>query len=236
VEKKESKFPKFKIVVFVIFVALVVFVTIRYTPEIVRFIGNLEKFKHYITSFGVAGILVYILFEIIHVIIVLIPGEIIQAAGGYIYGTVFGTIYTLIGIFIGIVIVFFSTRLLGYSVVKLFISKEKLAKFDYIINSPKAEIIMFVLFLIPGVPKDALTYIAGLTPIKPVRFLVMCMVARFPGIFGSCYIGANLQSHHYITVIVVSGIAVILFILGVIFQDRIVNYLHKLRSGNKDFS
>ncbi len=233
-ERKESKYPKFKILVFLIFVAVVAFITIRYTPDIVRFIGNLERFKNYITSFGIAGILVYILFQVIHVIIVLIPGEIIQAAGGYIYGTIFGTIYTLIGIFIGIVIVFFSTRLLGYSVVKVFIPKDKFAKFGYLINSPKAEIIMFVLFLIPGIPKDALTYIAGLTPIRPLRFLVLCTVARFPGIFGSCYIGANLQRHHYITVIVVSALAVLLFILGVIFQERIVNYLHRKREGKSN--
>jgi len=228
-EKKESKYPKFKIAIFIVFVAFVAFITINYTPDIVRFISNFENFRNYISSYGVGGIFIYMSFQILHVIIVLIPGEIIQIAGGYLYGTVFGTIYTFIGIFLGIVVVFFSTRLLGYSLVKVFIPKDKLQKFEFLINSPKAEIIMFVLFLIPGVPKDALTYIAGLTPIKPMRFLVMCSVARFPGIFGSCYIGANLQSHNYITVIVVSSIAVVLFILGVIFQNRIVDYLHAMR-------
>jgi uncharacterized membrane protein YdjX (TVP38/TMEM64 family) len=86
-----------------------------------------------------------------------------------------------------------------------------------------------VLFLIPGVPKDALTYLAGLTPIKPIRFLFLTSIARFPGVFSSCYIGSKLQSQHYVTVIVVSVIAVLLFILGVIFQERLVNCLHKLK-------
>lgn len=226
----KSKYPVIKIIIFCLFIALIVFVTIKYTPDFIKLISNMDKFRNFITSYGYAGILVYIGLQISHVIIVVIPGEVIQIAGGYIYGTFWGTIYTMIGMIIGIIIVFYSTRLLGYSVVKIFIPKDKLEKFDYLINSPKAEIIMFVLFLIPGIPKDALTYIAGLTPVKPLRFIIMCTVARFPGILGSCYIGANLQSQNYTIVIIVSSIAIILFVLGVIFQNKIVNYIHNLRS------
>jgi uncharacterized membrane protein YdjX (TVP38/TMEM64 family) len=228
-EKKDKIQMIIKIIFLTIILSVIVYFSVKYAPGIIKLIRNTEKFKQYINSFGVWGVLVYILFEIIHVIIIIIPGEFLQIAGGYIYGTVLGTVYTFIGIFIGVVIVFFSTRIFGYSVIKIFIPKDKLEKYNYIINSPKAEIIMFLLFLIPGIPKDALTYIAGLTPIKPVQFLILCSIARFPGILGSAFIGARLQSENYITVIVVSAIALVLFVLGVIFQKRIVDFLHNLR-------
>ena len=228
-EKNESKNLKFKIIGFVIFVALIVFVSIKYTPIIVDIISNTDKFKDYILSFGVWGILVFILLQIAHIIIVVIPGELVQIGGGYIFGTVMGTIYTSLGMLIGTIIVFFMTRIFGYSVIKIFLPKNKLEKFNHLINSPKSEIVMFVLYLIPGIPKDTLTYIAGMTPIKPMNFLILSVVARLPGILGSCYIGANLQSKHYMPVIVVSSIAVLLFVLGIIYQDKVIDFLHKLR-------
>ena len=218
-----------KVILFMVFIAAVVWVSIVYTPQIIKVISNAGKFKDYITSFGSNGVIVYLIFNIAHVIIIVIPGELLQIAGGYIYGTFWGTVYTFSGMMLGIIIVFFITRWLGYSVIKIFLPKEKLDKFNFIINSPKSEVILFVLFLIPGIPKDALTYIAGLTPIKPLRFLLLTGVARFPGVFGSCYIGAKLESHNYLNVIVVSAVAVILFILGIIFQEKIVNHLHGMR-------
>ena len=91
---------------------------------------------------------------------------------------------------------------------------------------------MFLLYLIPGVPKDTLTYIAGLTPIHPGKFLLLSTIARFPGILGSCYIGANLQSKNYTVVIIVSSIAVLLFVIGMIYQEKIVNYFHHRKDKN----
>lgn len=232
-EKKDLIKLIVKITILAAIVIAMTFISIKYAPFIKKIIPHslkdLDKFKDYILSFGVWGVLIYILFQIIHVIIIIIPGEFVQIAGGFIYGTVFGTIYTFIGIFLGVVLVFFATRILGYSVIKIFIPKDKLEKYNYLINSQKVEIIMFLLFLIPGIPKDTLTYIAGLTPIKPLRFLILCSIARFPGILGSAFIGAKLESESYIAVIIVSAIAVILFILGLIFQKRIIDFIHSLR-------
>lgn len=233
-EKKVIKQLELKVALFILFIGLVVFVSFRFTPEIMRIIGNTDKFKDYILSFGARGILVFILLQIAHIIIVVIPGELVQIGGGYIFGTVMGSVYTLTGMFIGTVIVFFSTRLFGYSIIEIFLPRKSLDKFNFIINSPKSEIIMFLLYLIPGIPKDTLTYIAGLTPIHPGKFLLLSTVARLPGILGSCYIGANLETKNYKVVIIVSSIAVILFVLGMIYQEKIVNFIHLKRGEKKE--
>jgi uncharacterized membrane protein YdjX (TVP38/TMEM64 family) len=130
-EKRLIKYLEWKTAFFLLFLGVVVFVSIKYTPEIISLISNTSKFKDYINSYGTDGILVYIIFNILHIIIVVIPGELLQIAGGYIYGTFWGTVYTFTGMFIGIVIVFFSTRLFGFSVIKIFLPKDKLSKFDH---------------------------------------------------------------------------------------------------------
>lgn len=231
--KKELLKLILNITAFIFFIGLIIFISVKYTPILMKLISNKDKFKEYIISSGLKGVLIYIFFQVIHVFIVIFPGEFLQIAGGYIYGTLLGTLYTFIGIMIGVVLVFFITKILGYSVVKIIIPKDKLEKFNFLINNPKAEIIMFILFLIPLSPKDALTYIAGLTPVKPMNFFILCSLARLPGIVVSAFMGKKLQTESYIAFFIVSIIAVMLGIIGILFQKRIINFLHNLRHKEK---
>lgn len=212
-----------------VFVGAVIFVSIKFGPAITRLMSKPEKFREYVDGLGPAGPLYYILIQTAHVIIVVIPGEIVQIAAGYAFGTFLGTLYSLAGIIVGTLIVFFTTRLAGYAVVRAFIPPKTLKKFDFLINSPKSEIAMFVLFLIPGVPKDALIYISGLTPVEPWKFLLICVAARFPGLWGSAYIGAHLQKRDYVPVWILSGAALVLFAVGILAKDKIINKLHRIR-------
>jgi uncharacterized membrane protein YdjX (TVP38/TMEM64 family) len=218
-----------RFVLLAVFAAAVVYVSIKFGPAITRLVSRPEKFREFVDSRGAASALFYILIQASHVIIVFIPGEIVQIAGGYAFGTLLGTLYSLIGILLGTLIVFFATRLIGYALVKSFVPAKALEKFDFLINSPKSEIAMFVLFLIPGIPKDALVYISGLTPVKPWTFLLICLTARLPGLWGSAYIGANLQEKNYLPVWIVSGLALVLFVGGILARDKIITGLHKLR-------
>jgi len=211
------------------FLGVVIYVSIKFGPAITRLMSRPEKFREYIDGLGPAGVLYYILIQTAHVIIVVIPGEIVQIAAGYAFGTFLGTLYSLAGIIIGTVIVFFGTRLAGSAIVRAFIPPMTLKKFDFLINSPKSEIAMFVLFLIPGIPKDALVYISGLMPVNPWKFLLICVVARFPGLWGSAYIGAHLQKKDYWPVAIMSGLALVLFVVGILAKDKIIHRLHRLR-------
>lgn len=224
------------IIMLVVFLSLVVFISFKFGPAITRLVSHPQRFKEVIGAYGSVGALLYILIQIVHVIIVVIPGEVVQIAGGYAFGTFFGTLYSFIGIFVGTLIVFFATRMVGYSLVRTFVSAGKLEKFDFLVNSPKSEVALFVLFLIPGLPKDTLVYISGLTPIKPWRFLLICTIARFPGLWGSAYIGANLQKKDYLPVWIVSGLALVLFIVGILAKDKIIGRLHRHWPPGKDTS
>jgi uncharacterized membrane protein YdjX (TVP38/TMEM64 family) len=212
-----------------LFLGLVTYLGIIYAPGITKLIKKPDQFRELLASYQSISILVYIFFQVLQVVVAIIPGEVVQLAGGYIYGTLFGTIYTLAGILLGAVIAFYIARLLGYSLVKKIMPDERLDKMRALINSPKSEITIFLLFLIPGIPKDILVYIAGLTPMKPGAFFIIFIIARFPGILGTSFIGANIQERDYLPVIIVSVVACSLFVIGFLKKEVIINKLHQLR-------
>jgi len=226
-DKVKKKILRTKMAMIAIFILLTTVFAIVYLPQIVNIIKEPDKFRDFILSYGYAGLFVFVFFQFMHILIPFIPGEFIQIAGGYIYGTAIGTVFMVLGTIVGEVTVFYLVRFLGYPLVELFVSKEKMAKFDSLIKNKKSEGVMFALFLIPGMPKDVLVYIAGLTPIMPNRFFLVSITARFPGLIGSAYIGSNLQQKDYTSVLIISIVSVILVIIGVFLKDKIFGKMKK---------
>ena len=216
------------------FLAAVTYIGIKFGPKITQLARNPEELREWLNSFGWKGIIIFIGLQVLQVVVAAIPGEFTQLAGGYLYGTFFGTLYSLAGIVLGSVIVFYAARLLGYPLVRLLVSQKQLEKFSFMVNNSKSEAAMFILFLIPGIPKDILTYIAGITPVKPLKFFVIITIGRLPALLGSSFIGHNTQLGNYGIVIAVSAVAAILFFLGLFFRDRIINWTHKLIKRNKE--
>jgi uncharacterized membrane protein YdjX (TVP38/TMEM64 family) len=233
-ENRQRALLAVRVVLLAGFLGLIIFASIKLTPAVTRLIKRPEEFKAFIDSYGSVSALIYILVQALQVVVFVIPGELVQIAGGYIFGTGLGTLFSVAGILLGTMAGFFAARLLGYSLVRAIVSPKKLREFDFLINNPKSEIAMFALFLIPGIPKDSLVYISGLTPIKPLRFFLISMIARFPGLWGSAYIGANLQKKDYLPVWILSGVSLVLFVAGALNKDRIMAWLHRLRHHGKD--
>ncbi len=214
------------IILVVLFVGSIAFATIRFGPELTRLVSDSHKFREYVLSFGPWSAVVFMLFQVLQVVIAFIPGEPVQIAGGYIFGTFWGTVYSMLGITAGYIIVFACVRLFGFPLVKKFVPEKEYNKFSLLINNPKLETTIFLLFLIPGIPKDILVYIAGLTPIQPVLFFIIIFFARLPAMIGSSFIGAEIQSSKYLVAIIVSAVASILFVIGYIYKQRIIDYVH----------
>lgn len=222
------------IILAALFLAAVVFVTVRFGPQLTSLARKPQQLKETLNSFGWRGVLVFMLLQVLQVVVAAIPGEFVQLAGGYIYGSLAGTLYSLAGIVAGSVMVFYISRLLGYPLVKTFVSQQHFDRFNFIMNSNKSEVAMFLLFLIPGMPKDVLTYMVGLTPIKPGRFFLMITIARFPALLASSVIGSSTQKGNYLLVIILSAAALILFSAGIFLKDRIIDKLHALTRSRKE--
>lgn len=206
---------------------LTIILVLKYLPRILELTVSLDKFRDYIISLGSFGSVVLIFFQMLQTIIAPIPGEVIQVAGGYVYGVTFGVIYTTIGLLLGAIIAFYFTRLIGTPFIEKLINKKNSQWMVDIMDSKKFSAILFIVFLVPGLPKDFLIYVAGLTPINPLKFFGILLISRFPWLLASVSIGSNLHYGNYISTIIVSLIAIVSFILGICYKDKLISKFSK---------
>jgi uncharacterized membrane protein YdjX (TVP38/TMEM64 family) len=206
---------------------LTIILVLKYLPRILELTVSLDKFRDYIISLGSFGSVVLIFFQMLQTIIAPIPGEVIQVAGGYVYGVTFGVIYTTIGLLLGAIIAFYFTRLIGTPFIEKLLNRRNSQWMVDIMDSKKFSAILFIVFLVPGLPKDFLIYVAGLTPINPLRFFGILLISRFPWLLASVSIGSNLHYGNYISTIIVSLIAIVSFILGICYKDKLISKFSK---------
>jgi|SRR5690554_5078009 len=201
---------------------MIIYLSVRYTPQITDLLARRHELKQYVEDMGFTGIVIFVFLQIFQVVVAAVPGEIVQVAGGYFYGTLWGTVYLVTGVIIGSVLNFYAARLLGFEIVQTMLPKKWLKKIYHLIKEPKSELTIFLLFLIPGLPKDALTYLAGLTPIRLTRFLTIAVIARLPALVVSTYIGAGLQQENKTVVIIALALTLILFFIGLLLKNRFI--------------
>ena len=143
------------------------------------------------------------------------------------WGFWLGYLYSLIGALIGSVLTYYIARILGHDAMHLIFGEEKIKKWLVHLNSKKAVIIVFFIFLIPGVPKDLCNYVAGLSEIKLKPFLIVSLIGRSPGMMGSLLIGRQIGTGGYVSAGIITGVAVVLCVLCVIFRKRFTGLLNK---------
>lgn len=191
---------KKKIVNFIVLAMVIaIFVlAIIYLAPIMKDISTKEgqiAFKEKIESLGILGFLMLFGLELAQIFFVVIPGEPLEVLAGMCYGIIGGTIFITASVFIITVLIFFTVKKFGRKFVEESFGKEKIEKIEnskILKNPKKIEIIMTILFFIPGTPKDLLVYIGGLLPIKPLRFILISTFARFPSVISSTIAGAGL--------------------------------------------
>ena len=173
------------------------------------------------------SIFIYIGVQIIQIVISVIPGQAFQFAAGYLYGFWPGLLYSIIGATLGTLISFYLAKLLGKDAIHLFFGEDKMTYFIDRLNSKKAYTIVFLIYLIPGLPKDIVSYAAGVSEMKCKPFLILSLIGRIPGMAGSLLIGSLYMKQHYIGMGIIAVLAVVAFIICIIFRKRISKYLDK---------
>ncbi|NLL96651.1 MAG: TVP38/TMEM64 family protein [Clostridiaceae bacterium] len=179
----------------------------------------MNKIKDYVNSFGALGFAVFIFFEIIQVIIALIPGDFFHVSAGFIYGMPKGFLIAYIGELIGALIAFSLAKYFGTDIVKKFVPEDKIIKTKDLINSAKGTFGILILCLIPFIPKDILIYVAGITPVNPARFLTVFLLCRIPDIFIKASGAAALSNMDWTTLIIVVA-AFLLFVGGGLYLKK----------------
>ncbi len=231
-----SSRKKWKWVLLLCFLAGVVFlITYQYNSQswnqVVKFydlIHDRQQLKGFISSYGPYSPLAYILLQIIQVIVAPIPGGAIEFLGGYLFGVKAGFIYSMIGLFLGSWMAFNLARIFEKVAVEKFVSEQTRTKFDYLVEH-QGVILSFILFLIPGFPKDALCYILGLTPMHLGIFLVISTIGRIPGTLIATLQGAKAFDHQYYTFGILLAASALVVLVFYIYHDEIHHLVKKLK-------
>jgi len=185
--------------------------------------------KSWIIDFGAYHILMFILVQAVQVIVFIIPGELVEIGAGYLFGTTMGSIYSIVGIAIGSAVSFMIARFLGYDFVKKVVPKQMFNTLkDFVKEDERSGTVLFLLFFIPGTPKDALAYFAGITPVSYWKFIVISMFARLPAIVFSAYIGANIGNKNYTLALIVAVISGLFFLVGFVYRNKILRWISNL--------
>lgn len=185
-----------------------------------------DDFREYIRSFGALSWLVLLALQFLQVFIALIPGEILESAAGYAFGPVSGTLICYAGIAGASALIFLLTRKYGVRLVEVFISREKLLELRFLNTAQKRNWLIFLLFFIPGTPKDLFTYFAGLTRIRFAEFLAISLVARIPSVLTSTIGGHMLGSENYRGAVLLYSITGIVSIAGLLCYKAFLRRRH----------
>jgi uncharacterized membrane protein YdjX (TVP38/TMEM64 family) len=183
----------------------------------------------FLNSLGPLSFLGFICLQALQVVISPIPGEVTGLIGGFLYGKFLGIVLSTAGLTLGSWSAFSLSRAFGTPFVETFVKRETVARYDYLLHH-KGAFLVFLLFLIPGFPKDYLCYILGLGHLSVREFLVISTTGRFMGTVLLTLGGDYIRHHQYYRFSVLLGIAVIIVLLAMAYKDKIEDIFKRLHS------
>lgn len=238
----EKTKKRIKIAALVIFLVVTVGLTVLCLPMIPMLASEEGRARLEALVSGIVeenlflGIVAFLLLQVLQVVVALIPGGLIQILGGVIFGSFWGTVLCLLGTLLGEIIVFYVVRWLGMPIVETLIDANGIKKLSFLQDTKKCELAVFILFLLPVMPKDALTYLAPLTKIKPSTFFILSMIARSPALIISNVFGSSLSDGNILFATVLSVIVAVVGMVCILYREKIMNAFRTVRKTRYDKS
>lgn len=210
--------------------ALVCFLVWPYIKDLFE-AGGVDRVIAEVQNAGPGGVLILLGIQFLQVVVALIPGEVVQIAAGMMYGPWLGALIILVGCVISSAFIFQLVHKLGAPFVQHMVPEKYMEKFQNFEKTGRLNIIVFVLFLIPGLPKDVFTYIVPLTDMKMKTFLALSNVGRIPGVVVSTYAASGLIEGRIVEsaviFLVATGLAAAGLLLRKPLMDALEGRLHK---------
>ena len=216
------------------FFALMVIVVILIWPYIHEAFepGGLSRVIDDVRNAGPLGFLILLAVQFMQIVVAFIPGEVVQMAASMMYGPWLGAAVVLLGCIISSAFVFAVVHRLGAPFVRDMVPTKYLDKFNAFEESGKLSIVVFILFLIPAMPKDTFTYLVPLTNMRMRDFLVLSNVGRIPGIVISTYAANGLVDGNITQSIIIFAVVAVIAIVAIVFRDKIMNLFHHDKGEN----
>ena len=216
------------------FLALMVVIMVLLWPYIHEVFepGGLSRVIDDVRNAGPLGFLILLAMQFMQIVVAFIPGEVVQMAAGMMYGPWLGAAVILLGCIISSAFVFAVVHRLGAPFVQDMVPTKYLDKFRSFEESGKLSIVVFILFLIPAMPKDTFTYLVPLTNMRMRDFLVLSNVGRIPGIVISTYAANGLVDGNITQSLIIFAVVAVIAIVAIVFRDKIMNLFHRDKGEN----
>ena len=202
-------------------------ITLTVGTQLLELVKDSQKFRLWIDAQGFWGRFTLIGLMCLQVVVAIIPGEIIEIGAGYAFGAIEGMFLCLIGAAIGSAIIFLFIKRFGIKAVEAFISRDKINSLKFIKDSKRLDLLVFILFFIPGTPKDIITYFIGLTPMTLRTFLIISSIARIPSVISSTIGGNAIGMKNYTFALLVFAVTAVISIIGIIIYNKISKHREK---------
>lgn len=166
--------------------------------------------------------------QVIQVVICVLPGQPIQFAASYMFGVGMGFLLSIIGAVIGTTISFYLAKVLGSDAMHLFFGEEKVKDYQRRLNSGRGLLMAFLIYLIPGIPKDLVSYAAGISEMRFRPFLLVATAGRSPAMLGSLLLGHFFGKQNYRAMVILAIAVVVIIIVCFVKRDALIAFLDRL--------
>lgn len=222
------------LIAFFAMMALGIFLAWPYVADLFQE-GGVTRVIEEVQNAGTSGVFILLGMQFLQIVVAVIPGEITQVAAGMLYGPWFGALILIAGCVISSAFIYQVVHRLGAPFVQSMVPIKYLAKFREFEAKGRLNMTVFILFLIPGLPKDVFTYLVPLTDMRMKDFLVISNVGRIPGIIVTTYAADSLIEGHYARAAIIFAAAALIVVIGIVFRTRILHVVENihLKFGDK---
>lgn len=226
--KKAEKESKRRVIISIIKILLLLIIVIGiplylwfFHGEWIKSFENIDDVVAFLEKYETQSIFVYIGLQIVQIVISIIPGQVFQMAAGYIYGFWPALLFAMAGALAGTAISFMLAKVLGRDFLHIFFGEEKMSYYIERLNSKRMYTIVFFLYLIPGLPKDMVSYAAGVSEIRFKPFIIISALGRLPGMIGCLLMGDMMMEENYTGAVIIAVIAVAAFCVCIVLRKKI---------------
>lgn len=207
-------------------VAAIIFYILAATGFLKK-INSVDALRAYIESAGGWAAVLFIVFSFLQVVLLPIPGSVAVAVGVAMFGPLKCTIFSFIGIFLGSVAAFAIGRWIGYKAVCFIVGKDDLDKWLKKMKG-KDYLVLSLMFLLPMFPDDILCFVAGLSSMTWLYFIIMIIITRALSIVLSAYSFELIPFNTWWGLLVwgvIVALVVAAFWLVIKYSDKIDNFI-----------
>lgn len=227
-KKKALAFGKLFLIIFIL-VGIPIILYLNFANTIFTKQGLLNLLVNFDSNKGIL-FLILVGIQALQVIICFIPGQPIQFVSSYLFGMWGGYLLSIIGAFVGAFFAFLIGRLLGAESVSIIFGEEKVENYRRKLNSGKGYYLAFLIYVIPGIPKDLVAYVAGVSEMELGPFLVLSTIGRSPGMLGSLFFGYFLKKANYLGIAIVCVVMAVIMVFCIIKRKDFAEKLDRIEA------